>query len=106
MKRIEGQVIYCGPNLTKVGLQHGAIFRDGILPHLYQVIEACPSVGPLFVPVTQYAVVRRELNFDFGRQMRGTTGKYVALYREVQNWIAKRSAEKPNNTGVKIQSHA
>lgn len=104
MTKIDGQVIYCGPNLTRVGLQHGALFRDGILPHLYQVIEACPSIGPLFVPVDQYAVVRRELNFDFGRQMRGTTGKYVTLYREVQTWIAKRSTKQPK-TG-EIKTHA
>jgi hypothetical protein len=106
MKRIKGQVIYCGPNILRVGLQRGAIFRDGILESLYLVIEQCPSVGALFVPVEQFAVVRRELNFDYGGQMCGTTGKYVTLYREVQNWIAKRSAEKQNQTGVKLETHA
>jgi hypothetical protein len=106
MKRIEGQVIYCGPTIQGLGLQYGTIFRNGIFPNLYAYIEKCPSFGELFIPVTQYAEVRRQLNFDIARNMRGTTGKYVVFYREVQKWLAERAKKKKPQTGVTLKTHA
>jgi hypothetical protein len=102
--KITGQVIYVGPMMPHLGLQYGNIFRNGIHPHFYQSIELCPAMGELFVPIGNYATVRRELNFDIGRQMRGTKGKYVTFYREVQNWLATRAKKtQPSTTGVEIE---
>jgi len=107
-QRIVGQVIYAGPSMPQLGLQYGTIYRDGIHDYLYNVIAACPSVGPLFVPVGQYAAVRRELNFDIARNMRGRVGRYPELYRAVQKWLAERAQadQKPKPKGVKIKHHA
>jgi len=94
-KRIQGQVIYVGPFIRSLGLNRGTIFRDGIHEHLYSAIALCPSLGALFVPVTQYAVVRRELNFDLARNMCGTAGTYVEFYREVEKWLGSQSQQQP-----------
>ena len=105
--QIIGQVIYVGPMMPEIGLQYGEIFKNGIFPHYYNFIAACPALGELFVPVAKYAAVRRELNFDIARNMRGTTGKYVAFYRDVQKWLAQKNKEsKPSAKGVKLQHHA
>lgn len=106
MSKIEGQVIYCGPTIAGLGLQYGTIFRNGIFPHLEAWIGRCPALGELFVPVTRYAEVRRQLNFDIARNMRGTKGKYVVFYQEVQKWLADRAKKKPPQTGVNLQTHA
>lgn len=107
-ERIIGQVIYCGPTIPQLSLHTGNIFADGIYEHFYNVIAACPSLGPLFVPVAQHAAVRRELNFDLARNMRGAGGKYVTLYREVQKWLEQRAKDsnQPKPKGVKIKQHA
>jgi hypothetical protein len=105
MTRITGQVIYCGPNIAQAGLYYGYIFRDGIFEGLYEWIKRCPSMGALFVPVDEYAMVRKELNFDIARNMRGHSGKYVTLYREVQNWLATQAKNKQPETGVKLKHH-
>jgi len=106
MKRIKGQVIFLGPTMPGLGLQHGMIFRDGIFEGLYDWIKKCPAMGDLFVPVAQVGAVRRELDMDYGRQVRGTKGKYVMLYKEVQNWLSKQQPQsQETNQGVKI-NHA
>jgi hypothetical protein len=107
-KRISGQVVYCGPSIPQLGLPYGIIFRDGIFEHIYKFIEQCPSLGELFVPIKNYSQVRLELNFDLGRNMRGTSGKFVTFYREVQHWLATKSKETkaPPTTGVKLLHHA
>jgi hypothetical protein len=108
MDRIVGQVIYVGPTIPQLSLHAGNIFQNGIYEHFYNVIAACPSLGPLFVPVAQHARVRRELNFDIARNMRGTGGKYVQLYREVQRWLDQRAkdSQTPKPKGVKVKQHA
>lgn len=93
-KEIRGQVIYMGPQLPHLGLGYGAIFRDGIHAHLYEAIAQCPAVGELFVLVENCAAVRRELNFDIARNLRGTSGRYVRFYREAEKWRAKQPKEK------------
>jgi hypothetical protein len=92
MEQITGQVIYCGPMIPQLGLQYGAIFRNGIHAHLYVAIAECPALGSLFVSVKEYAGVRRQLDFDIARNMRGTSGKHVTFYQEVQNWLARKNA--------------
>jgi hypothetical protein len=105
-RRITGQVIYMGPHVRHIGLSYGAIFRDGIFDQLYEVIDRCPALGELFVPIGECGRVRRELNFDIARNMRGTRGKHVTFYREVQNWLATQATEsKQQQTGVKLQTH-
>jgi hypothetical protein len=92
-KLIVGQVIYMGPQVPLLGLGYGCIFRDGIHPHLYSAIAQCGALGELFVPVAQTGVVRRELDFDIARNMRGRTGRYVTFYREVQQWLTKQTQQ-------------
>jgi hypothetical protein len=106
--RIVGQVIYAGPTIAQAGLHYGTIFRNGIHENLYNVIAACPAVGAFFVPVKEFAAVRRQLNFDIARNMRGTTGKYVEFYRAVQNWLAQaaKADQTPKPKGVKVKHHA
>ncbi len=104
--RISGQVIYAGPTIPQLGLHFGNIFRDGVFPQMETVIKLCPAFGELFIPVAQYAAVRRELNLDYARQMRGTTGKYVTFYHEVEKWLAERAKTQPPTKGVKLQTHA
>jgi hypothetical protein len=108
MERIVGQVIYAGPTIASVGLHYGTIFKNGIFEQLYNVIAACPSVGALFIPVAQFAAVRRELKFDIARNMRGTVGQYPQLYREVQKWLAQatNADQTPKQKGVKVKHHA
>jgi hypothetical protein len=103
--KITGQVVYVGPHLQHLGLSYGTIFRDGIYPHFYNAISACPALGGLFVPIKSLAVARRELNFDFGHKMRGTTGRYVTFYREVQKWLREsvKQSAKPSPSGVTIE---
>jgi hypothetical protein len=108
MNKIIGQVIYAGPTIPQIGLHYGTIFKNGIYDHFYNVITACPALGELFIPVKQYAGVRRQLNFDIARNMRGTTGKYPELYRAVQKWLADRAKvdQTPKPKGVKVKHHA
>lgn len=105
-KKIKGQVIYVGPMMPHLGLQRGNIFRNGIHEHLYETIALCPAMGELFVPIADYARVRRELNFDVGRQMRGTAGKYVAFYRETEKWLAARAKQKKTPSTAGVIQHA
>lgn len=94
MKEITGQVIYMGPHVRHLGLGYSYIFRDGLHPMLHAAIEQCPALGELFVPVSETATVRKELDFDIAHNMRGRTGKHVTFYREVQKWLASTAANK------------
>lgn len=102
---ITGQVVYIGPQLPHLGLSYGTIFKDGIYPHFYNAIAACPALGGLFVPIAGLAVARKELNFDFAHSMRGTTGRYVTFYHEVQKWLREsvKQPEKQALGGVTIE---
>jgi hypothetical protein len=102
--RITGQVIYMGPQLPHLGLSYSNIFRNGIHPQLYEAIDECPALGALFVPIAQCAAVRRELDFDIARNMRGRTGKHCEFYRAVESWRKMKQQQQPS-TGVKLQTH-
>ena len=112
MKTITGHIRYCGPTVAGIGLHYGMTFIDqgensSIYERWYPIIEQCPAIGQLFVPVWAWAVVRRELNFDYARNMKGTTGKYVSFYREVQKWLTEKAKQqKTPTTGVKLETHA
>jgi hypothetical protein len=104
---IKGQCIYLGPRINSIGLGRNMIFRDGVHQSFHVAIEACPAIGALIVPITQNAEVRKQLAFDYAGNMRGTSGKFVAYFREVQNWLAKQAtAQKQTSTGVNIKHHA
>src|SRR5262252_5353013 len=105
MKEITGQVVYMGPRVHHLGLGYGAIFRNGIHKSLYPAIQQCPTLAELFIPVAQVGAVRRELNFDYAHNMKGTTGKHVAFYREIQRWITSLTQKQPSPSGVTIQKH-
>jgi hypothetical protein len=107
MKKIEGQVRYMGPTIAGIGLHYGHGFTNGIYDNWYQFIEQCPAIGQMFIPAERVASVRRELNFDYARNLRGTTGKHVAFYKEIQNWLAERAKkQQPSEEGVKVKHHA
>jgi hypothetical protein len=101
-KQIRGQVQYLGPQVPQLGLSYSTLFLDGIYPHLYETIAQCPALGELFIPIARVAVVRRELNFDIARNMRGTEGRYVAFYREVQRWVRTQTQMKEKKQPITI----
>jgi hypothetical protein len=99
-------VIYSGPQIPSIGLSYSNIFRVKLPQSVCAAIEECPPLRELFVPVMKWAAVRRELDFDIGRRMRGTTGRHVEFYRAVESWRAKKMQQhKQPTTGVKI-NHA
>jgi hypothetical protein len=102
---IKDQVIYLGPRLHAHGIGYGTLFYNGLHPTLRSLKEQCPAIGELIVPVAQAASVRRELNFDYAHNMKGTSGKFVTFYREVQSWLARQSQPKQTPT-LNIQTHA
>lgn len=105
---IRDQTIYLGPRLHAFGIGYGTVFYNGLHPRLKQVIAHCPAVAELCVPVAQAAAVRRELNFDYAHNMCGTTGKYVAFYHEIQNWLKSHSKQHVNKQPptIEVTHHA
>lgn len=93
--------MYLGPHIGFLGLGYSKLWRNGIDEQLYPWIEQCPALGSLFVPVADIGKVRKELNFDYAHQMRGTTGRFVTFYREVQKWLASQTAQQP----MKVEHH-
>ena len=109
-KQIKGQVIYMGPHVRHLGLNYSAIFRNGVTKHLLEAADQCAALGELFIPVANCGAVRKELAFDYAHNMKGTVGRHVTFYREVQKWLASTQQQKPNSpsSGLTIepQSHA
>ena len=97
------QCIYLGPRVQHLGLGYAAIFKNGIHPGLVEAIKACPALGGLFIRIADAGNVRRELAFDYAHNMKGTTGRHVTFYREVQNWIAHHAIEKTAHTGITLE---
>jgi hypothetical protein len=102
---IKDQMIYLGPRLHAYGVGYGNVFHNGTHPRLRQVIELCPAIGALVVPVAQTAAVRKELAFDYAHNMRGTTGKYVAFYLQVQQWLNSHNKQQ-NPQSKEVNTHA
>ncbi|MEJ8544714.1 hypothetical protein [Brevibacillus borstelensis] len=44
-------LIYCGPNIPRLGLNHASCFIGGEPSHLEAHFAKCPSLKRLFVPV-------------------------------------------------------
>jgi hypothetical protein len=103
-KLIAGQVMYLGPHVGFLGLYFHKGYTDGIEAGLYDWIAKCPALGQLFVPVAEIGPVLRELNFDYAHNMKGTTGRYVTFYSEVQKWLATLH-QNTAPTGVNLEKH-
>lgn len=54
------QRIYVGPNFAE--LQKYTVAKDGLTPHMEDVIKKCPSVGKLFVKIEDMAYVEGRVN--------------------------------------------
>lgn len=103
------KLIYAGPPLPWLGLVDRKIFHDGaktkaidyIRKRWEKEIAQCKAFGELFVPLDEWPAVRRALNFDVARNVRGHT-RHAAFYREVEKWRAKQpQAQKPST----IETH-
>jgi hypothetical protein len=92
------QMIYLGPRLQSLGIGYANVFYNGTHPRIAEAIKKCPAVSGLVVPVEQCSAVRRELDFDYAHNMRGTSGKYVTFYREIQNWLNTSRSRKQQTT--------
>lgn len=53
-------VIYVGPTLPKIASY--AVFKDGVPKHVEKVMERIPEMRSLFLPVSEFAQRRGELN--------------------------------------------
>jgi len=102
---IKNQVIYLGPRLHAFGIGYGNVFYGEMHPRLKELIELCPAIRGLLVPVDQCGVVRRELNFDYAHNMKGTTGKHVTFYREIQNWLKSQSRKTKQTPTIEVKHH-
>lgn len=73
--------IYCGPSLPGGLLQRYTIYKGGLPVHLQTVIEKCPSVKSLFVPVAKLAAVNAAITSP------GTLENLQ--YREITEFVRK-----------------
>lgn len=105
-RQITGHVMYMGPNFPQIGLYFNRVYKPGAVDkHLYQYIAQCPPIGEMFISISNVAMVMRELNFDYAHNMRGTTGRFVIFYREIQKWIASTMQQKTTPAGVQLEEH-
>ena len=52
-------VIYCGPSLpARYGLRQYTVFLGPLPGHVQQLIEKCPAIKALMVPVAELAAVK------------------------------------------------
>lgn len=54
------QRIYVGPNFAE--LQKYTVAKDGLTPHMKDVIKRCPSVGKLFVKIEDMAYTENRVS--------------------------------------------
>ena len=67
-------VVYLGPNINDININHGRVFVGGVLPEfLEERIKEVPSIKGLIVPVSHYAEVAQAVTMPDGR--------YSMLYR-------------------------
>ena len=98
--------IYVGPHCMN-RLQRNTIFREGkVLESVQLLVKSCPAIGELIVPMDRYAEVRRQLAFDYAGNMRGTQGKYVTFYQNVQAWLVSRAKPNKEEPSTGVQIHA
>lgn len=71
-------LIYCGPNLPKIGLMHSTGFIGGMPIHLDAHVEKCPALKQLFVPVERLADTLAAINIQGTAQH--TWNKEILMY--------------------------
>jgi hypothetical protein len=103
------RLIYAGPPLPQLGLVDRKVFHDGanmkaidyIHKRWSKEIAQCKAFAELFIPLPEWPAVRRALNFDVARNVRGNS-RHAVFYREVEKWRAKQpQAQKPST----IETH-
>lgn len=78
-KKVEEPVIYCGPTVRTVDLRANAVFNAGV-PSVYEdVVKECPSVGALFIPISQLLKVQNAL--------KNSSSPESILYRNIQKYV-------------------
>jgi hypothetical protein len=90
-------VIYCGPTLPRqYGLVQYRVFA-GVAPgYVAQLVNDCPAVGQLIVPVAQLATTRKAILTKGSSQ--------AALYQQIAAYFAPKpqpKATKPINKVVR-----
>ena len=78
---IREQLIYIGPNIPGGTLHRYQVYRGGIPEHLAQIIEKCPAIRSLFVPVANFAAAEQALAM--------TGSAEHTLFREVASFTTK-----------------
>lgn len=75
------RLIYIGPHIPGGLLLRYQVFKGGIPEHLDDLIEKCPAVKSLFVPVANFATAEQAL---------GTTGSVEnVMYIKVVQYFKK-----------------
>jgi hypothetical protein len=100
--------IYAGPPLPQLGLVDRKVFHDGenmkAIDYIHErwskEIAQCKAFAELFIPLPEWPAVRRALNFDVARNVRGNS-RHAIFYREVEAWRAKQGKTKPS-VGVEL----
>ena len=54
-------VVYCGPNLPKLGLVRFAVFRNGYPAHVLKALEKVEELKKMMVPPHKLAEFRKEI---------------------------------------------
>lgn len=49
------RLIYCGPNIPGGALQKYVVFKGGLPGHLVGLIDKCPAIKELLIPVPDLA---------------------------------------------------
>jgi hypothetical protein len=52
---VEEPRVYCGPSLPKAKITSKAVFKGGLPKHVIDLIELCPEIGRLTVPVSKFS---------------------------------------------------
>lgn len=69
------RLIYCGPNIPGGALQKYALFKGGIPGHLVELMDMCPAIKGLIVPVPDLAKTEQAIATQGSR--------FNALYTDV-----------------------
>ena len=49
------RVIYCGPSIPSGSLKQYTVYKNGLPEHLTSLLEKCPEIKELFVPIADLA---------------------------------------------------
>ena len=66
-KKKADTLIYCGPSFPG-RLQQYSVFRGGVPKYLDNLIEECPNIKSMIVPISKLAITRDKLNKKGSRE--------------------------------------